>query len=56
MERARERLRQIFVLPLLPTVCISIPAFLLVARVLAAGEHGPLAYLSYAASAYAFVI
>lgn len=56
MERVKRRLKRICVLPPLPTVLIALPAFLLVAYVLAVGEHGPPAHLSYAASAYALVI
>lgn len=56
MDRVKQRLKQICFLPPLITVLIALPAFLLVACVLAAGEHGPLACLSYAVSAYALVI
>lgn len=56
MDRVKRRFKRIFFLPPLPTALIAVPAFLLVAYVLAAGERGPLAYLSYAASAYALVI
>lgn len=56
MERVKQRLKRLFFLPPLPTALTALPAFLLVAYVLAAEEHGPLAYLSYAASAYALVV
>ena len=56
MDRVKERFRRLFFLPPLPTVLVALPGFLLVAHVLAVGDHGPLAYLSYAVSAYALVI
>ena len=56
MNRAKQQLKRIFFLPGLTTVLIALPAFLLVACVLAGGEHGPLAYFSYVVSAYALAI
>ena len=56
MERVKQRLKRFFFLPPLPTILIALPAFLLVAYVLAAEKGGPLAYLSYAVSAYALAV
>ena len=56
MNQVKQRLKRIFVLPPLPTALIALPSFALVAWVLAVGEDGPLAYLSYALSAYALAI
>ncbi len=56
MEQAKRILKRIFCLPLVPTVLIAVPAFVLVIYVLIEDIHGPLSYLSYIASAYALVI
>lgn len=56
MERIRAALRKLCVLPPLQTVLIAVPAFALVGYVLVSGVDGPLAYLSYAASAYGLVV
>lgn len=56
MERFKEALKKVFVLPPLPTVLISVPSFVLVFSLLAANQHGTLSYISYALSAYSLVI
>lgn len=56
MERFKRLCKKIFVLPSLLTVLIAVPAFALVLFVLVSEVDGPLAYLAYAASAYALSI
>lgn len=56
MERFKKILKQILFLPSLITVIIAIPAFAAVIYILVNGISGPLAYLSYLASAYALII
>lgn len=56
MERFKKILKQIFFLPPLITVMIAIPAFAAVIYVLVKDISGPLAYLSYLASAYALIV
>lgn len=56
MDQIRLWCKRIFCLPPLLTVLIALPAFALVAWVLASGEQGPLAYLAYALSAYALAV
>ena len=56
MERFKKILKRIFLLPPLATVLISVPAFTAVIYVLVKNISGPLAYISYLASAYALVI
>lgn len=57
MERFKQLLRKIFVLPALPTLLISIPAFASVICVFVLGmEETPLAYVAFVLSAYAAVI
>lgn len=56
MDRVKQWIKRICVLPPLPTVLLSLPAFGLVAYALAAGAAGPVACLAYALSAYALVI
>lgn len=53
MERFKRLCKKIFVLPPMLTVIVAVPSFALVFSVLANGVDGPIAYLSYAASAYA---
>ncbi len=56
MDRLKKTLKKLFVLPPLPTIFISIPAYALVIYTLASNRRDFLAYFSYAASAYALVI
>lgn len=56
MKRFKQVLKRIFVLPPLPTICISALAFPFVAYVLIVEIDGPPAYLAYIFSAYALVI
>ena len=56
MSQLKQILKKIFVLPSLPTVLIAVPSFALVSFMLATGNEGALAYLSYVMSAYALVI
>lgn len=56
MAQLKQILKKIFFLPLLPTVLIAVPSFVLVTFVLVTGNEGALAYLSYMMSAYALVI
>lgn len=56
MEQFKKILKQILFLPPLITVIIAIPAFAAVIYILVNGISGPLAYLSYLASAYALII
>ena len=56
MERIRAVLKKICVLPPLRTIFIAVPTFALVGYVLENGIDGPLAYLSYIASAYGLVV
>lgn len=56
MKRAKVVLKRIFFLPLPAAVCVVIPAFVLLTYVLMGGINGPLAYLSYAVSAYGLVV
>lgn len=55
MERIKRGLKRVFFPPPLFVAAVSIPAFAAVAYVLAKGISGPLAYLSYLASAYALM-
>ena len=56
MKRVKEIMKRIFFLPPLPTVVISVPAFILVFVMLGTGSSSVLAYISYLLSAYAMVI
>lgn len=56
MERFKKILKRILFLPPLATGLISVPAFAAVIYVLVKNISGPLAYISYLASAYALVI
>lgn len=56
MRRIKIILKRICVLPLLQTILIAAPAFVLVAYVLVTGIEGPLAYLSYFASTYGLIV
>lgn len=56
MGQVRAVLRKLCVLPPIQTVLIAVPAFALVGFVLIRGVDGPLACLSYAASAYGLII
>ena len=56
MKRVKEIMKRIFFLPLIPTVVISVPAFILVFVMLGTGSSSVLAYISYLLSAYAMVI
>lgn len=56
MERCKEILKKLFVLPALPTILISLPSFAFVFFVLGTGIGGTAAYVSYGLSAYAMVI
>ena len=56
MERIKKILKRIFFLPPLFVVIIAVPAFAAVIYVLTKEIRGPLAYLSYFASAYALII
>lgn len=56
MERLKKTLKRLFFLPPLLSVVIAVPAFAAVIYVLAKEISGPLAYLSYFASAYALMI
>ena len=56
MEQLKKILRRLFFLPPLLIVIIAVPAFAAVIYVLAKELSGPLAYLSYLASAYALVV
>ncbi len=56
MEQIKTALKKICVLPPLRTVFIAVLTFALVGYVLVNGIDGPLAYLSYIASAYGLVV
>lgn len=56
MKRVKEIMKRIFFLPPIPTVVISVPAFILVFVMLGTGSSSVLAYISYLLSAYAMVI
>ena len=56
MEKLKRILNKLFFLPLLPTVLIAIPSFVLTIVVLSAGVDGVLAYVAYVLSAYALAI
>lgn len=56
MRRIKIILKRICVLPLLQTILIAAPAFVLVAYVLVTGIEGPLAYLAYFASTYGLIV
>lgn len=57
MNRVKAILNRIFCLPPLLTVLISVPSYAAVIYVLAAGREGTIgSYISYGASAYAFII
>ena len=57
MNRLRRALRRAVLLPGWLTALIALPSFALVFYVLASGrEKGPVAYVSYAASAYALLV
>lgn len=56
MERLKHFLKRVFCLPPLLTVLLAVPAFALMIYVLAERINGPLAYFSYAVSAYALTI
>lgn len=56
MKRAKEVLESLFFLPLPAMVCVVIPVFAILTYVLTEDIGGPLACLSYTASAYGLVI
>lgn len=56
MEQLKKIMKRIFFLPPLSIVIIAVPAFAAVIYVLVKEISGPLAYLSYLASAYALII
>lgn len=57
MERIKKSLKRFFFLPPIPTLIISVPAYLLVIDVLTEGIVNPVVvYLSYLLSAYALII
>lgn len=56
MARGKRMLRALFCLRPLPALLLALPAFALVAAVLVADVQGPLAYASYALSAYALAV
>ena len=56
MERIKAILKKICLLPPLQTVLIAVPSFTLVSYILVSGIDGPLAYLSYIASAYGLIV
>lgn len=56
MERFKRILKKLFCLPPLPTMLIAIPSFIFVFVILGTGNKSPLAYVSYALSAYAVMI
>lgn len=56
MKRVKEIMKRIFFLPPIPTVVISVLAFILVFVMLGTGSSSVLAYISYLLSAYAMVI
>ena len=56
MARFKRIARKVFCLPPLPTALIAVPAFALVIFSLSTQAGGPVAYVSYAASAYALVL
>ncbi len=56
MERFKEILKKLFILPPLPTVIIAVPSFVFVFVMLSMGEDGTLAYIAYILSAYAMII
>lgn len=56
MRRAKAAFKKMFFLPLPAAVCVVIPVFAVLTYVLTEGVDGPLAYLSYTASAYGLVI
>jgi len=56
MERFKQICKKVFFPPSLLTIIIAVPSFALVIFVLAREMDGPIAYLSYGASAYALII
>ena len=56
MNRLKQTLKQLLVLPPLATVLIALPSFIFVFCVLGMGIDGVIAYVSYGLSAYSMVI